>query len=180
MIPLVITSCIMWILIIDKTLYYYFLEKNDLKLHEIIAVLRDGRIPEKADGICTFFIKTLLEKKTGDPVVDCSILDESRLTIKSHITRHLAAIAVFAAVAPLFGLLGTVAGMITTFDVITTFGTGNAKAMAGGISKALVTTQSGLLVAIPGMFMAAFLYQKSIRIEKRITETVMILKRCLK
>jgi hypothetical protein len=56
---------------------------------------------------------------------------------------------VLAAVAPLLGLLGTVTGMIATFDVLAVFGTGNAKAMAGGISEALITTQTGLLVALP-------------------------------
>ncbi len=66
----------------------------------------------------------------------------------------MAVIAVLAAIAPLLGLLGTVLGMIETFDVISVFGTGNARAMAGGISVALITTQTGLLVAIPGLIMS--------------------------
>ena len=56
---------------------------------------------------------------------------------------------IIAAVAPLMGLLGTVVGMIITFQAITIFGAGDPKAMAGGISGALVTTVLGLLVAIP-------------------------------
>ena len=56
---------------------------------------------------------------------------------------------IIAAVAPLMGLLGTVTGMIITFQAITIFGAGDPKAMAGGISGALVTTVLGLLVAIP-------------------------------
>ena len=59
------------------------------------------------------------------------------------------AILVSAAVAPLLGLLGTVTGMISTFDVITVFGTGDPKLLSGGISEALITTQLGLSVAIP-------------------------------
>ncbi len=55
----------------------------------------------------------------------------------------------FAAVAPLLGLLGTVVGMIATFQAITLFGTGDPKLMAGGISQALMTTVLGLIVAIP-------------------------------
>ena len=55
----------------------------------------------------------------------------------------------FAAIAPLLGLLGTVTGMIVTFQAITNFGTGDPKLMAGGISQALVTTVQGLVVAIP-------------------------------
>jgi biopolymer transport protein ExbB len=58
-------------------------------------------------------------------------------------------ILVIAAVAPLLGLLGTVTGMIATFDVITEFGTGDPKLLSGGISIALVTTELGLIVAIP-------------------------------
>ena len=73
-------------------------------------------------------------------------------------------------VAPLMGLLGTVIGMIETFDVISLFGTGNAKAMAGGISVALVTTQSGLVVAIPGLFVSGFLARRSRRLESALDE----------
>ena len=62
-------------------------------------------------------------------------------------------IKVFAAVAPLLGLLGTVVGMIETFQAITLFGTGDPKLMAGGISAALVTTMLGLIVAIPLVFL---------------------------
>jgi biopolymer transport protein ExbB len=63
--------------------------------------------------------------------------------------RFGATILIAAAVGPLLGLLGTVTGMISTFDVITEFGNGNPKLLAGGISEALVTTEFGLLVAIP-------------------------------
>ncbi|OYY26023.1 MAG: flagellar motor protein MotA, partial [Sulfurovum sp. 17-42-90] len=62
-------------------------------------------------------------------------------------------VMVIAAVAPLLGLLGTVTGMITTFDTITEFGTGDPKLLSGGISEALVTTEFGLVVAIPLMLL---------------------------
>ena len=63
--------------------------------------------------------------------------------------RGLRMVGIFAAVAPLLGLLGTVTGMIETFQSITLFGTGDPKLMAGGISQALMTTELGLVVAIP-------------------------------
>lgn len=63
------------------------------------------------------------------------------------------AILVIAAVAPLLGLLGTVTGMISTFDIITEFGTGDPKMLSGGISTALITTQLGLVVAIPAVLL---------------------------
>jgi len=65
-------------------------------------------------------------------------------------------VKVLAAVAPLMGLLGTVIGMIVTFQAITLFGTGDPKLMAGGISQALVTTVMGLIAAIPLLLLHAF------------------------
>lgn len=77
------------------------------------------------------------------------IVSESILHESSHLNRFGAFIMVIAAVSPLLGLLGTVTGMISTFDVITEFGTGDPKLLSGGISIALVTTELGLIVAIP-------------------------------
>lgn len=69
----------------------------------------------------------------------------------------LGAIAVVAAVSPLLGLLGTVSGMIETFKMMTIFGAGDPSAVSGGISKALVTTELGLVVAIPSLILHALL-----------------------
>ena len=69
------------------------------------------------------------------------------------LNRSLSFLKVIAVVAPLLGLLGTVTGMIVTFQAITLFGTGDPKLMAGGISQALVTTVLGLCVAIPTVFL---------------------------
>jgi biopolymer transport protein ExbB len=76
-------------------------------------------------------------------------LDEAILREVPRLETWQGAIKVIAAVAPLLGLLGTVTGMIATFQAITLFGTGDPKLMAGGISQALVTTVLGLTVAIP-------------------------------
>lgn len=76
-------------------------------------------------------------------------LDEVVLKEGSKIERYLWMIKVVSAVAPLLGLLGTVTGMINTFQQITLYGTGDPKLMAGGISEALMTTMLGLTVAIP-------------------------------
>ena len=67
--------------------------------------------------------------------------------------RYLNTLGTVAAVTPLMGLLGTVLGMISVFTEITTHGTGNAGALAGGISEALITTAAGLAVAIPSLVM---------------------------
>ncbi|WP_223789991.1 MotA/TolQ/ExbB proton channel family protein [Marinicella meishanensis] len=77
------------------------------------------------------------------------IVSESILHESSQLNRFGSLILVIATVAPLLGLLGTVTGMIATFDIITDFGTGDPKLLSGGISVALVTTEVGLAVAIP-------------------------------
>lgn len=75
--------------------------------------------------------------------------------------RGLGAISLFATTAPLLGLLGTVTGMIATFQSITLFGTGDPKMMSGGISQALVTTELGLAVSIPLLLLHSWVSQKS-------------------
>ncbi len=85
------------------------------------------------------------------------IVSEAILHESSHLNRFGAMILVVAAVAPLLGLLGTVTGMISTFDIITDFGTGDPKLLSGGISIALVTTEVGLAVAIPTLLLGNIL-----------------------
>ena len=77
------------------------------------------------------------------------VISESILHESSRIDRFGSAILVIAAISPLLGLLGTVTGMISTFDIITEFGTGDPKLLSSGISEALLTTKFGLVVAIP-------------------------------
>ncbi len=88
-------------------------------------------------------------------------LDEAILRESAPLESGLAFIKVLYVVAPLLGLLGTVVGMIATFQMITLFGTGDPRMMAGGISTALVTTVLGLCVAIPLTLLHSFLQGKS-------------------
>ena len=88
-------------------------------------------------------------------------LDEAILRETAPIETGLSFIKVLYVVAPLLGLLGTVVGMITTFQMITLFGTGDPRMMAGGISTALVTTVLGLVVAIPLTLLHNFLQGKA-------------------
>ena len=64
-------------------------------------------------------------------------------------------------ILPLLGLLGTVVGMIKVFDVMTFFGTGNARLMASGVSQATIPTMAGLVAAISGLYIANFLKRKA-------------------
>lgn len=88
-------------------------------------------------------------------------LSEAILREVPKLTRNLTLIKIVSVVAPLLGLLGTVTGMIVTFQMITLFGTGDPKLMAGGISQALVTTVLGLVVAIPMVFLSTMLNTRS-------------------
>ena len=88
-------------------------------------------------------------------------LSEAILVETPAITRNITLIQVISVVAPLLGLLGTVIGMILTFQAITLFGTGDPKTMAGGISTALMTTVLGLCVAIPTVLLHAIVNGRS-------------------
>lgn len=88
-------------------------------------------------------------------------LTEAILGELPKLSRFLTIVKIISVVAPLMGLLGTVTGMINTFQAITLFGTGDPKLMAGGISQALVTTVLGLVVAIPTTLLYAFLNTRS-------------------
>lgn len=85
------------------------------------------------------------------------ILFEKILSAQPTLERFLPFMALTAAAAPLLGLLGTVTGMIKTFTLITIFGTGDAKSLSSGISEALVTTELGLIVAIPSLILHGLL-----------------------
>ncbi|MGE9294052.1 MAG: MotA/TolQ/ExbB proton channel family protein, partial [Puniceicoccales bacterium] len=81
------------------------------------------------------------------------LMYERILKCRPNLERFLPFIALIAAAAPLLGLLGTVIGMIRTFNLITIFGTGDAQSLSKGISEALVTTELGLIVAIPALLL---------------------------
>jgi biopolymer transport protein ExbB len=91
------------------------------------------------------------------------LLYEKILNVRPKLERFLPFLAITAAAAPLMGLLGTVIGMIKTFNLITLFGTGDAKSLSTGISEALVTTELGLTVAIPILILHGMLQRMAKR-----------------
>lgn len=121
----------------------------------VVEKVESGKGDEALDAIKGYegstarVIKSALRNinKNREHVED--IIMENILNESSQIDKFGNFVLVIAAVAPLMGLLGTVTGMIETFDVITEFGTGDPKLLSGGISAALVTTMLGLIVAIP-------------------------------
>lgn len=121
------------------------------KIDDAIAAAK--RFKGSAARVVTAALRNLdREREHLEDIVSESILHES-----THLNRFGAYILMIAAVAPLLGLLGTVTGMIQTFDVITEFGTSDPKLLSGGIATALVTTMQGLIVAIPALLFGSLL-----------------------
>ncbi len=179
MVPLLACSVLMWTLIVERLYLFYDLTRQDIRIDEAIRILEKGRYDSKSKtkGLRARLVENYIREKTGSTEIDKRLLYHCTLKLQPLLTRHLAAIAVLAAVAPLLGLLGTVIGMVDTFDVIAAFGTGNVKALASGISAALITTQGGLLVAIPGLFLSAYLYRRADYLALRLKEIRTVLLR---
>jgi biopolymer transport protein ExbB len=102
-------------------------------------------------------------------------LDEAVTREARRLTRGLTTLGVVAAMAPLLGLLGTVTGMIETFQTMTLFGSGDPKLMSSGISQALVTTQLGLAVAVPVLLLHSFLKGRANRLIAELDGQVSLL-----
>lgn len=171
MIPLVVISVVMWLLIINRAFYFRRLYWKNMDTRTAWEHISKNKMPDPAkyQGAVSMLVAEFIRSRSGDSVLDRFILDETVLRINRSMNDYLGFIGALAAVAPLMGLLGTVIGMIVTFDVISVFGTGNARAMAGGISEALITTQTGLLVAIPGLYMKGYLDRRAQKLKQRIS-----------
>lgn len=130
---------------------------------ERFRIARQLAAPEQpSDGNALGRILKVYDAGRREPIpVLESKLDEAILKELPRVTSGEALIKMLAAVAPLLGLLGTVVGMIETFQAITLFGSGDPKLMAGGISQALVTTMLGLTAAVPLLFAHALLRSRS-------------------
>jgi len=121
----------------------------------VVEKLKSGKTDEalesikKYDGSTAKVIKATLRNITSDREHIEDIVTENIINESSRIDQFGSFILVLAAVAPLVGLLGTVTGMITTFQDIAEFGTSDPNLLSGGISEALVNTELGLAVAIP-------------------------------
>jgi biopolymer transport protein ExbB len=177
MAPLIVCSVLMWTLIGERLYFFHSLTRQDIRIRDAIEMLEEKRAPGRARGLRARLVAAFSREMTGQPGLDKRILYHCALKQRPLFSRHLAAISVLASVAPLLGLLGTVIGMVDTFDVLAIFGTGNVKGLASGISVALITTQSGLLVAIPGLLLSAYLYRRAARLEIRLEEIATVLAR---
>ena len=136
---ILLVTIIMWTLIIERFWFFYYVLPSSIK-------------------------NTTDEWNKMNPAIDWyskKIRDQmiSELSINSK--RFILTIETMMQILPLLGLLGTVVGMIKVFDVMTFFGTGNARLMASGVSQATIPTMAGLVAAISGLYIANMLKRKA-------------------
>lgn len=89
------------------------------------------------------------------------VKEEMISQLRGQLEKNVRTIQTLVAICPLLGLLGTVTGMVAVFDVMAFFGTGNARAMAAGVSKATIPTMAGMVAALSGVYFASHLDRKA-------------------
>ena len=141
------SSVLMWTLIIERYLFVVFTHPKQMK----------KEWQERQDRNSWFAVQ-----------IRQGMITESRISLQ----RYLMTIRTLTVALPMLGLLGTVGGMIQTFDVMTVFGTGNARGMAGGISVALITTMGGLLTALSGLYFSTQLTQRTEREVDKVADAL--------
>ncbi len=146
---------------------------NEKKYEEVLTESKSLRHPAGK------ILKRCAELVGNTPALQRDDLEEALFEIfleaQPRLQKGLPLIAIASATAPLLGLLGTVTGMIETFRLINLFGTGDAKTLASGISEALVTTEFGLIVAIPALILHALLSRKIQGIKSQMEMTSLAL-----
>jgi biopolymer transport protein ExbB len=168
-------SVFLWALIVERWLYLFgpfrFFRgwrssRGDRELHRLeISVRRflsdrssdaaralHGMCADADDEMARFIHRGLLERDVSDCQDLALSLDEAFAASARQIQKRIGLISVLSSLAPMLGLLGTVSGMIEAFETMTLAGGADAKALSGGISAALITTQVGLVIALPGLF----------------------------
>jgi len=170
--PLLLSSLVMWVMIFYKGALFFMARRDEVGLQQC----RQALAHQHDTG--AFWQRTILRQFIWLQQHQC--LDRDHLLQlqqrqSNEVDRFIGTILILASAAPLLGLLGTVSGMITTFNVISVFGTGNSRAMAAGISEALITTQAGLVVAVPGLVLGAMLYRRAEQIKERMQRFSLLL-----
>lgn len=130
---------LMWTLILERIWYFYKVHPKNT--HEVL------RAWESRTDTRSWHAKRIRE----------ALISESAIRLK----RNIGLIKALIAICPLLGLLGTVTGMIAVFDVMTFSGSGNARAMAGGVSMATVPTLAGMVAALSGVYFGTWLEHKA-------------------
>jgi biopolymer transport protein ExbB len=166
MFPLLAVGLAALLLMVEKTVALTGIRGGGEAVAQAAEAVVAGRLDEarRAAGRLGRPLGPILRdgiEHAGEPAEHLEeLLEERVLAVVPRLERHLQALAVLGAVAPLLGLLGTVTGMIHTFQRVTIFGSGDARMLSGGISEALVTTETGLVIAVPVLLVHAFLSRR--------------------
>ena len=167
MYPLIFVALWLFVLIAERILVLVPAGCHSLRFCEqILALCSDGNFDEaeqlvqKRKGIISRIIRVCLSNRCKSSQVLDDAIQEAFLHELPGLERFLPSIKMLSTIAPMLGLLGTVTGIIATFDVITIAGGGKPQLLAGGISEALITTVAGLSIAIPGLLAHSFLSGK--------------------
>ena len=167
MFPLAVVAVWLAILIIERFFVLLSESRHSLQFCERVLDVcskgdfgRAGRLADETKGVVSRTLKVCLAHHDSSPAVLDDVIQETFLHEFPKLERFLPSIRMLSAVAPILGLLGTVTGIIATFDMITVVGGGKPQLLAGGISEALVTTATGLIIAIPGLLAHSVLSSK--------------------
>lgn len=164
MIPIAVVALIAMLLIAFRFAFFMRNSGRATRMAErVVSLCMRGdldeadRVVARARGPIPRALEACLGQRNGTAKAREDAIQESLMHEMPRVERFLSTIGILAAIAPLLGLLGTVTGMIITFEMIASFGTGDPRMMAGGISQALITTAAGLIVAIPVLLAHGFL-----------------------
>ena len=174
MYPLLLISIASVFILLERSFFYFRQrERKTINADMLVASIRKNEIAVARDMLAKLpklsrkLFSSAIDKIVSDKKIEAP-LSEAIQIITPYFDKRLGTLAVLGSIAPLLGLLGTVSGMITLFDVITVYGANNPKVLAGGISVALVTTQTGLAIAIPVLLAHHFLKQLKNRMLGRL------------
>ena len=167
--PLALCSLVALAIIIERSLNLRRVKVLDPAIVERIRGLAEGGAPDKAvelcrerPGIYTNIVLAGLKmaaRGEGHAVAKEAMVDAGRHE-SSRLNRYVGILGTIVGISPLLGLLGTVTGMIDVFNTIAEAGTGQASELSSGISQALITTATGLLIAIPALVAYNFFREK--------------------
>lgn len=158
-IPIILFACFALTIALIKATQLLRLSKIKMHSQMQLQTLFKSKNSSEFAGMQQQLFNLTLQSEKGQ-VRDDQLFNQL-IHDKHKLDNFIGAIAVTAAVAPLLGLLGTVSGMIETFKMMTLFGSGDPEVVSGGIAQALITTELGLVVAIPALVLNALLSRKA-------------------
>lgn len=143
---------------------YFYMKKQNLPEASQDELARYIREPEKAPTNYARILRYVTDSEWDEATIQARY-NEASLAILSIIDRRITYLNTLVASAPLMGLLGTVIGMLVTFSGLASSGGETVDVVAGGISQALITTQTGLMIALPGLFVVLIVQRRKHKLE---------------